>query len=148
MGLNCTLHTFALASIAAAAFCRDPQAMQHQNWHRFKLLTCALINMRPQELDKQLLHAGHMAMTPLPLQLPCLVPYRIERQDGGTWSLMDHRRTVPSSEPDRKRCGSVAEKSTDQMRLVCSANAATCNGHSGLVFAKQMPHSSTISFDG
>jgi hypothetical protein len=44
-----------------------------------------------------------------------------------TWSLMDHRRTVPSSEPDRKRCGSVAEKSTDQMRLVCSANAATCS---------------------
>ena len=52
-----------------------------------------------------------------------------------TWSLMDHRRTVPSSEPDRKRCGSVAEKSTDQMRLVCSANAATCDRRTSARFS-------------
>lgn len=43
-----------------------------------------------------------------------------------TGSLMDHRRTVPSSEPDRKRCGSVAEKSMLHTRFECSANAATC----------------------
>ena len=44
-----------------------------------------------------------------------------------TCSLMDQRRTVPSSDPDRKRCGSVALKSTLHTRFACSAKLATCS---------------------